>query len=439
MLGEIFLPRFFQLYQRGEKRLGNLVHFVWKKRVRVYSREGAYFPNRGEVYAMHDNGKTFPLSREMGVRGSHSELLRGFGKRGGRSRRGGPFSFQTAHNTTHEGGGGRRAKKAEIWFAVFQRGCAVRYKAEREGGYRKWFEAELISGESGSGKRNSTPRFDLTPWKDFSSHDSGAALSYFIAERGRGRKGREKSKTKPTSCMLIFPLTGKRQNSPREVRKKTFSVAYNTKFYAIFFKYIVNFTYRRLCLPFAGMALTLSSPSRWRGPWKWTGIFFLKKKSENTYEFPAYYYLANRSSDHLDSASSMAGEQQLGWPGEGQSSSEESAKGKKKQLKPTIEGRNEFSKIFKHWPSLLVIHGQAGGQGYEPNSPKPPDPIVVTYELYVVAPPSPQNSRGRCQLCRKSTKIYSHTRVFFWGGKLDYVREEQNIGQQKGWSASARG
>ncbi len=29
-------------------------------------------------------------------------------------------------------------------------------------------------------------------------------------------------------------------------------------------------------------------------------------------------------------------------------------------------------------------------------TPQPPDPIVVTYELYVVDPPSPQNSRGPC-------------------------------------------
>ncbi len=30
------------------------------------------------------------------------------------------------------------------------------------------------------------------------------------------------------------------------------------------------------------------------------------------------------------------------------------------------------------------------------NPPQPPDPIVVTYELYVVDHPSPQNSRSPC-------------------------------------------
>ncbi len=42
------------------------------------------------------------------------------------------------------------------------------------------------------------------------------------------------------------------------------------------------------------------------------------------------------------------------------------------------------------------IPGHAGGQRYDP---QPPDPIVVTYELYEVEPPpppSPQNSRGPC-------------------------------------------
>ncbi len=195
-------------------------------------------------------GKHFHF-RAKWVCADHIPNYYGVSERGEEDRGGGGHFHSKLHTTPLTRGGGRQeGKKAEIWFAVFQRGCAVRYKAEREGGYRKWFEAELISGESGSGKRNSTPRFDLTPWKDFSSHDSGAALSYFIAERGRGRKGREKSKTKPTSCMLIFPLTGKRQNSPREVRKKTFSVAYTTLSFTHFFKNIlsISLTVDFICL-----------------------------------------------------------------------------------------------------------------------------------------------------------------------------------------------
>ncbi len=40
----------------------------------------------------------------------------------------------------------------------------------------------------------------------------------------------------------------------------------------------------------------------------------------------------------------------------------------------------------------IVIPGHAGGQGYEP--PQPPDPIVVTYKLYVVDPPPALKIRG---------------------------------------------
>ncbi len=50
------------------------------------------------------------------------------------------------------------------------------------------------------------------------------------------------------------------------------------------------------------------------------------------------------------------------------------------------------------YSNTIVIPGHAGGQGYEP-PPQPPDPIVVTYELYVVDPPLAFKIRGiRAQL-----------------------------------------
>ncbi len=46
---------------------------------------------------------------------------------------------------------------------------------------------------------------------------------------------------------------------------------------------------------------------------------------------------------------------------------------------------------------LLAIPGHAGGQGYEHQPPPPASGShFVTYVLYVVDPPSPQNLRGPC-------------------------------------------
>ncbi len=68
---------------------------------------------------------------------------------------------------------------------------------------------------------------------------------------------------------------------------------------------------------------------------------------------------------------------------------------------------------------MQVILGQAGGQGYEPNSPKPPDPIVVTCELYVEEHPPPSlKIRGVGASYAASPQKFTPIRGSFFGGEI---------------------